>query len=145
MAGASAEAIKRYADELRTIHSSGHAREHAYRPALHRLMESFPDTQAINDPKRSAHGNPDFVFLRDSNRSIVRGYAETKDITVHLDKEEGSEQMRRYVGYDKLILTNYLDFRFYRAGTKYKTITIGQLSRDTVTFDHVSFGALTAE
>lgn len=46
-------------------------------------------------------------------------YAEAKDITVPLEKIENSEQLSRYFGYAKLILTNGLEFRFYHNGTRY--------------------------
>src|SRR3989344_9583108 len=99
--------IAKYLDELAEQLRSGHAREHAYRPALERLMSSFDDTLAVNDPARSENGNPDFVFLKKSNKDIILGYAEAKDITVDLDKTIKTEQLRRYAGYDKLFLTNY--------------------------------------
>jgi len=35
---------------------------------------------AVNEPTRSAHGAPDFVFLNKSNKDLILGYAETKDL-----------------------------------------------------------------
>ena len=119
--------IKRYLSEVTEQFNSGQAKEHAYRPALQRLMSSFDDVTVVNDPKRSEHGAPDFVFLKSSNRKIVKGYAETKDITVDLDKTEKTEQMKRYHAYSNLFLTDYLEFRFFRNGEKYKTISIGKI------------------
>lgn len=116
-----------YAAAVLEQFSSGHAKEHAYRPALERLMSSMDDILAVNDPKRSAHGNPDFVFLKQSNREIILGYAEAKDVTVDLDKTEKAEQLRRYAGYDNLFLTNYLEFRFFKNGEKYESISIGEI------------------
>lgn len=117
-----------YVDEVRSQLASGHAREHAYRPALQRLMREFNDVEAINDPARSEHGAPDFIFQRKSNRDIILGYGEAKDIIgIDLDKEEKSEQMLRYAGYQNLYLTDYLEFRFYLDGEKYKTIRIGDV------------------
>jgi predicted helicase len=117
--------IEIYVEAIRQTLVSGQAREHGYRPALERLMFSFNDVLPVNDPKRSEHGNPDFIFLKHSNQNIILGYAEAKDISVDLDKIENNEQMHRYAGYDNLFLTNYLDFRFFRNGNKYQTITIG--------------------
>jgi len=119
--------IKRYLTEVAEQLNSGQAKEHAYRPALQRLMSSFDDIVVINDPKRSEHGAPDFVFIRKSNRKIVKGYAEAKDINVDLDKTEKSEQMQRYHAYSNLFLTDYLEFRFLRNGEKYKTIRIAEI------------------
>ncbi|MHB8279940.1 MAG: N-6 DNA methylase, partial [Candidatus Humimicrobiaceae bacterium] len=44
----------------------------------------------------------------------------TKDIGVSLDKVEKSEQMSRYYGYANLVLTDYVEFRFYRNGLRYE-------------------------
>lgn len=120
------EAVNSYLREISAKFHSGHAVEHAYRPALQRLMESFEDTEAINDPSRSEHGAPDFVFLRKSNQTIIKGYAEAKDIGKNLDKVEKDEQMARYAGYTNLVLTDYLEFRFMKNGVKYQTISLGE-------------------
>ena len=119
--------INKYLEEVSQKFNSGHAVEHAYRPALQRLMESFNDTIAVNDPKHSEHGAPDFVFLKKSNPKIIKGYAEAKNITVSLDKTEKSAQMERYAGYTNLFLTDYLEFRFFRNGEKYKSISLGHV------------------
>lgn len=123
-------AIQTYLQEVSEQFYSGHAIEHAYRPALQRLMNSIEDTVAINDPKHSEHGAPDFVFLKRSNTKIIKGYAEAKDITVSLDKTEASNQMQRYGGYAHLFLTDYLEFRFFRNGEKYETITLGSVNNN---------------
>lgn len=122
-----AAAVAQYINELTQQLRSGHAREHAYRPALQRLMSSFDDVNAVNDPARSENGNPDFIFVKDSNRDVILGYAEAKDITVDLDKTLKTEQLRRYAGYEKLFLTNYRDFIFLASGEEYLRISIGKL------------------
>ncbi len=137
--------IEQYVGEVLTQYKSGHAKEHAYRPALERLMSSFKGVTAINDPKRSAHGNPDFVFLNRSNKDIIRGYAEAKDIDVSLDKTEKTDQMRRYGGYENLFLTNYIEFRFFQNGSKYRTITIGELKHGTLHLNPAMYGQLADE
>lgn len=121
--------ISDYLEEVKEQFHSGQAKEHAYRPALKRLMSSFEDTIAVNDPKRSEHGNPDFIFLKASNQKIIRGYAEAKDVDVSLDKIEKTNQMERYHGYSNLFLTDYLEFRFFKNGDKYKTITLGNVAK----------------
>lgn len=118
--------IASYVDDVRTQYSTGHAGEHAYRPALQRLMRSFDDVQAVNDPKRSVYGAPDFIFLRRSNPDLVLGYAEAKDVGSDLNKVEKSPQMKRYAGYQNLYLTDYLEFRFFKDGVSYKKIRIAQ-------------------
>lgn len=109
---------------------SGHAREHSYRPALKELFEQTTGLNVINEPKRSEHGAPDFVFLK--GKTVI-AYAEAKDINVSLDEIEKSEQMTRYYGYSNIILTNGLDFRFFRNGIRYSDpIIVGRLHKDSV-------------
>ncbi len=111
--------------------STGSAREHAYRSAFQRLIESLkPELKALNEPARSEYGAPDFAFLK---KDIIVGYAETKDIGADLDKIEKSEQLKRYFGYSNLILTNYTEFRFFRNGERYEEpIKIGTLSGNAI-------------
>jgi predicted helicase len=122
-------AINKYLADVKQQHETGQAVEHAYRPALKTLMQSFDDTVAVNDPKHSEHGAPDFVFLKASSNSIIKGYAEAKDIGKPLDKVEKSDQMLRYAGYANLFLTDYLEFRFYKNGEKYKTVSLGYVNK----------------
>ena len=67
--------IHDYLAEIKRQFHSGHAIEHAYRPALQRLMETFDDVVAVNDPKHSEHGAPDFVFfirmVRNMRQSVL--------------------------------------------------------------------------
>ena len=139
------QAAINYLKEVQEQFNSGHAREHAYRPALQRLMENFEDTAAINDPARSQHGMPDFVFLRKSNQKIIKGYAEAKDITVSLDKTEKTDQMDRYHGYANLFLTDYLEFRFFENGQKYKTISLGKVENGKLSLTPENSEALVRE
>lgn len=122
----SVASVLTYMADVQSRFASGHAMEHAYRGSLQALFESLGDVQAINDPKQSEHGAPDFVLLRQSNTDIIYGYAESKDIGKKLDQVEKSEQMRRYAGYQNLILTDQLEFRFYADGELYKTIRIAE-------------------
>lgn len=117
--------IQLYLHKLQTEFITENALEHSYRPALKNLFEQLdPNIIAINEPTRSAHGSPDFVFFKKSNKNIILGYVETKDINVKLDDIEKTSQLKRYLGYSNLILTNYIEFRFFRNGEKYQTITI---------------------
>lgn len=97
-------------------YQSGHAKEHAYRPDLKNLFEKLLEVTAVNDPKRSENGAPDFIFVKGD---VIFGYAEAKDIDVDLVKTAKGEQLKRYFGYSNLILTNYVDFRFYRNGEEW--------------------------
>ena len=121
---ATSDAVDKYFVSLSEKYRTGQAREHAYRPAFEALMHALdPTLKIINDPSRSEHGNPDFIFLRGETTA---GYTETKDIGVNLDKIEKSEQMERYLGYSNLILTDYLEFRFFRNGSRYgESVCVG--------------------
>lgn len=71
----------------------------------------------IDHDARAKQGNkPDFVVLKGD---IPILYIEAKDAGVSLDKIEKSEQMARYFGYANLVLTDYVEFRFYRNGLPY--------------------------
>lgn len=110
------ESIQKYLQKIQTSLASGHATEHTYRPALEELFKNLTGLSVHNEPKRSEHGAPDFVFL---DGMIPTMYAEAKDIHISLDKIEKSEQLDRYFGYPKLILTNGIEFRFYKSGIRY--------------------------
>lgn len=127
--------VHAYISELQRQLSSGIAKEHAYRPALKSLFEATGLVIAINDPKRSEHGNPDFVLQDIQNRLLIRGYGESKDIDVDLDTIEKGEQLRRYLGYSNLVLTNGLDFRFFKNGERYFSIRIGHLEYGRIETD----------
>ncbi len=86
---------KNFIEKVIDTYSSGHAREHSYRPALKEFFEKITELKVINEPKRSEFGAPDFVFLKGK---IVIAYAEAKDINVSLADVEKSEQMERYYG-----------------------------------------------
>lgn len=138
-------AIQAYIADITEQFQSGHAKEHAYRPALKTLMNAFDDVVAVNDPKRSEHGNPDFIFLKKTNQKIIRGYAEAKDIGVSLDKTEKTNQMERYSGYANLLLTDYLEFRFFKNGEKYKTIVLGRPEQGTLLINSLAGDELALE
>src|SRR3989338_4456872 len=138
--------ISEYLDNLQVELATGNALEHSYRPAFKKLIESMnPNVVAVNEPARSAHGAPDFIFLNKSNKDLILGYAETKDLDVDLDQIEKSEQLKRYLGYPNLILTNYLEFRFFRNGEKYQTIKAAEIKYGVVQNIEYSFSALEHE
>lgn len=145
MAKAKKSAITEYLAEISKQLATGHAAEHAYRPALKTLMEQIGDVDAVNDPKRSEHGAPDFVFLRRGAKDLILGWAEAKDITGNLDKIEKSEQLQRYAGYPNLFLTNYLEFRFYSNGNRYSAISLGELKGGKVESHPDNFQAISDE
>ena len=117
--------IKQFLDEVSAIQKTGVAREHAYRPALQKLFNSLSeDVRAVNEPARVDVGAPDFVFLRGD---IAIGHCEAKDLgtDVKVLKGYSKDQKKRYTeGFQNLIYTNCLDWRFYRDGELVAEITI---------------------
>jgi len=80
------------------------------------IFESI-NVKRIDHDARAKQGNkPDFVVIKGEVPIL---YIEAKDIGISLDKVEKSEQMARYFGYSNLVLTDYLEFRFYRNGLAY--------------------------
>ncbi|MDO8571604.1 MAG: type ISP restriction/modification enzyme [bacterium] len=82
------------------------------------IFEQVQKIPRVDHDARAKQGNkPDFVVLKNDVPIL---YIEAKDIGVSLDKVEKSEQMARYFGYANLVLTDYVEFRFYRNGLRYE-------------------------
>ena len=98
---------------------AGNATEHTHRPALKTLIESLVSgATATNEPKRVECGAPDFVISHmAAHGPVTIGHLEAKDVGKDLDEVEKSEQMKRYLpALPNLILTDYLEFRWYVSG-----------------------------
>lgn len=117
-----------YLKDLDVAWRSGAATEHTYRPALQRFVESLgPSARAINEPRRVACGAPDFLVSRGE---APLGHIETKDIGAPLDELADSEQMLRYrEALPNLILTDYLDFRWFVNGELRLRASMGVIER----------------
>lgn len=84
---------------------------------LKEIFETINVKRIGHDDKAKGGNRPDFVIHK---HNIPILYIETKDIGTNLDKIEKSEQMARYFGYANLILTDYVEFRFFRNGMPYE-------------------------
>lgn len=120
-----------YVQDVSKRFAAGNAREHTYRGTLQNLLEdTIPNIQATNEPARIKCGAPDYVLTR---KNIPVGYIEAKDIGVDLNKTEKDEQLSRYLdSLDNLILTDYLEFRFFRNKQKVETIRIAEIDGKTI-------------
>ena len=116
--------IKTFIAESKEILSTGVASELSYRSAFESLFKKGTDVFPINDPKAADHNKPDFKFVLNSNKELIVGYAEMKDLDKNLDVYENSKQLERYKTYQNLFLTNGLDWRFFRDGVKYYQVEI---------------------
>ena len=112
-----------YLNDLQKALVKGDATEHTHRPALKNLIEGFdPKLLATNEPKRIACGAPDFVI---TERDLVLGYIEAKDVDISLSDTLRTDQLKRYLrSLDNLILTDYLEFRWFTAGELRSTVRL---------------------
>ncbi len=125
-------AITDYLTEIQDELKTGLAGEHAYRPALKTLLQSAgTELNAVNDPARTEIGMPDFVVLRQPG-NVPIGIVEAKDIGKKLSRTEKSPQLKCYKKHGNLILTNYLEFRWYVNGEKRETIRIAKVVQDNI-------------
>ncbi len=120
-----------YLQQLTEVFRAGDAREESFYGALAQLVEQVAvamgrrEIQVTVQPRPTEAGNPDFR-VRDGHSRIV-GYIEAKPPTEeHLDRLEGSDQLRRYRDtFPNLILTNFLEFRLYRNGERVRSAQLG--------------------
>jgi len=121
--------ISSYIADVQRSLQAGIATEHTYRPALEALVEALATgVTAFNDPKRIECGAPDYTVARSTKHGpLTVGYIETKDIDTDLQAIErdaarkspttrDGEQLKRYLTLPNLILTDYLEFRWYVDG-----------------------------
>ncbi|GAB4299179.1 MAG: DNA methyltransferase [Myxococcota bacterium] len=119
-------AVNTYLNAVENEITSGNTTEHSFRPALKTLIEVFgKDVTAINEPRRIKCGAPDYIMLQNQ---VPLGFIETKDLNDDLDKAEKTEQLKRYFeSLPNLILTNYLEFRWYIFGEPKIQVKIGDM------------------
>jgi predicted helicase len=117
-----------YLKELIAAVKKGNATEHTHRPTLQRLLESLASGLTVtNEPKRIQCGAPDFVIIRQFQEI---GYLEAKDVGVALKKVEKSDQMKRYLAaLGNLILTDYVEFRWYVGGVFRAAARLGSFDK----------------
>ena len=119
-------AIQQYLRDIDESHAAGDATEHTYRPAFQALVESFAKKiTATNEPKRIRCGAPDFIV---NIKDAPVGYIECKDLGVSLDETEKTDQLKRYfASLTNLILTDYLEFRYYISGQPTMQVALARL------------------
>ncbi len=109
-----------YIQDLQENLKSGGQSSHY--PSLKRLIEGLMiGINARIEEKGNQAGIPDLTIRKNER---ILGYIEAKDIHVDLGKIQKTAQIKRYlesnIGYN-LILTNYLEFRWYVNGECEKT------------------------
>ena len=133
--------LRAYCNQIAQIRATQQATEHSYRPVFASLIETLGGNQvrALNEPSHIACGAPDFIVERNG---VPTGHVECKDVGVNLDDVENDEQLRRYRdGLPNLILTNYLEFRWYTEGQLRETARLGRFDgQNRMTFDRAGAG-----
>ena len=121
--------FKDYIDSIANELAAGNATEHTHRPALKTLIEALvKDITATNEPQRIKCGAPDFIITKGA---LTVGYIEAKDVGKSLDEAEKSEQLSRYRdSLSNLVLTDYLEFRWYLNGERRLTARLGTATKE---------------
>ena len=85
---------------------------------------------ATNEPRRVKCGAPDYIVTKGHT---PLGYIEAKDIGKPLAEVERSEQLKRYLeSLGNLVLTDYLEFRWYVAGQHRLTARLASIVNDKI-------------
>lgn len=128
--------IQTYLNNCNRLLQTGNAREHSYRGDLQQLLNEIindDDIVVTNEPARIVDvGAPDYSITK---KDIPIGYVEAKDIGAKdLDgKKINKEQFDRYKNaLDNLIITDYLDFLFYKNGVLVQKISIAKIEDDVI-------------
>ncbi|HZO99007.1 MAG TPA: type ISP restriction/modification enzyme, partial [Terriglobia bacterium] len=124
--------IDAYRKQIEKELQAGNATEHTHRPALKDLIESLASgVIATNEPKQVECGAPDFIVSRKAPHGPVTvGHIEAKDVGKPLDEIEKSDQLKRYLpALPNLILTDYLEFRWYVNGDHRHTARIARVAK----------------
>lgn len=120
--------VPNYLRKLERALKRGDSTEHTHRPALKELIEALDEKViATNEPKRSECGAPDYVVSRKRDQ-LSLGYIEAKDIGADLNEIERSEQIKRYLALlPSLLLTDYVEFRWFVDGKKRETFRLANV------------------
>ncbi|PIR13243.1 DNA methyltransferase [Candidatus Falkowbacteria bacterium CG11_big_fil_rev_8_21_14_0_20_39_10] len=129
------DTLQNYIQSISLKYSYDETSEMGYRTdfeiLLKGIFESIKVSRFDHDARAKQGNKPDFVVVKND---IPILYIETKDIGISLDKIEKSEQMARYFGYANLVLTDYVEFRFYRNGLPYgEPIKIAEYNKNSRT------------
>jgi hypothetical protein len=126
------KSVQNYVHAIEKELAAGNTTEHSHRPALKILLQSLnPAVTATNEPQYiTAVGAPDFRIIKNH---LATGYVECKDIGNNLDEALKTDQLQRYLkAFHNLVLTNYLEFRWYVHGVHRLTVWLGDVKNNKV-------------
>lgn len=127
--------LNSYIKNINQRYRLGNATEHTFRGDLQQLLEAMvPEIRATNEPKRQSCGAPDYILTKGE---IPVGFIEAKDIgdsDLEGKKRTGNqEQFDRYKsGLSNLIITDYIEFLFYKDGILNSKVSIGKLENGNI-------------
>ena len=127
--------LNSYVNNINQRYRLGNATEHTFRGDLQQLLEAMvPEIRATNEPKRQSCGAPDYIITKGE---IPVGFIEAKDIgdsDLEGKKKTGNqEQFDRYKsGLSNLIITDYIEFLFYKDGILNSKISIGKIENGNI-------------
>ena len=126
--------METYIKEIDRLFQTGNAREHSYRGDLQQLLNNIindKDIVVTNEPARIRNvGAPDYSITK---KGIALGYIEAKDIDKSLASKSYKEQFDRYKNaLHNLIITDYMDFWFYKNGKLTHKIAIGKIEDNRI-------------
>src|SRR5574344_972476 len=123
--------LHNYIENINRLFQTGDATEHTYRGTFEVLLNNIIDNKDIvvaNEPTRIVNvGAPDYSIKK---KDIPIGYIEAKDIGADdlEGKKKNKEQFDRYKNaFDNLIITDYMDFWFYKSGELTNKIKIAKI------------------
>lgn len=124
--------MENYLKEIQKYFQDENSSEHSYRTSFENyLKDIFPKDKGYftQQDQKAINGNkPDFIVLKNK---VPLLYIEVKKVGEDLDKIEKSEQADRYFGYSNLIISDYVNFRFFRNGQKYnEEISLGDIDKN---------------
>jgi predicted helicase len=130
----STQSIQTYLNNANRLLQTGNAREHSYRGDLQQLLNDIINDKDIivtNEPARIINvGAPDYSITKNN---IPIGYIEAKDINKPLESKEYKEQFDRYKNaLPNLIITDYLDFWFYKNGELTNKVQIAKIHNNQI-------------
>jgi len=122
----------KYIEQIQKYYKDENSSEMSYRTPFQNFLETIfkkEDKYIIQHDQKAIDGNkPDFIVLK-NNIPVL--YIEVKKVGEDLDKIEKSNQADRYFGYDNLIISDYVNFRFYRYGKKYEEeVSLGKINKN---------------
>lgn len=135
--------IQNYLRKLSQLYFAGNATEHSYRGDLQTLLQEIlgKEFSVINEPQRQACGAPDYII---SKKDIPVGFIEAKDLKLGIDHKKNKPQFDRYRNaLSNLIITDYLNFEFYRDGELTTKISLGDILGNEIAPQEENFALFT--